>query len=119
MILSSNCSVSTRLVSTKPIMHTQRNVLVFMLIRPKKKEYLPNQKVVLSGPVFSHLIMSVEIRHCYLSNWAFFTPAKGSFKYYVIKEVGGWGQKMEILDDLYSTVNHQRVGWVGLKKSKT
>ena len=24
----------------------------------------------------------------------------GAFKYYVIKEVGGWGQKMEILDDL-------------------
>ena len=25
---------------------------------------------------------------------------KGPFKYYVIKEVGGWGQKMAILDDL-------------------
>ena len=36
---------------------------------------------------------------------------KGAFKYYVIKEVGGWGQKMVILDE--------RVGWVGLKKSKT
>ena len=31
----------------------------------------------------------------------------GAFKYYVIKEVGGWGQKMAIF------------GWVGLKKSKT
>ena len=31
---------------------------------------------------------------------------KGPFKYYVIKEVGGLGQKMAI-------------GWVGLKKSKT
>jgi hypothetical protein len=25
---------------------------------------------------------------------------KGPFKYYVIKEVGGWGQIMAILDDL-------------------
>ena len=25
---------------------------------------------------------------------------KGAFKYYVIKEVGGWGQKMAIFDDL-------------------
>ena len=30
----------------------------------------------------------------------FLTSTKGAFKYYVIKEVGGWGQKMEILDDL-------------------
>ena len=38
---------------------------------------------------------------------------KGAFKYYVIKEVGGWGQKMAIFDD------HQRCGWVGLIKPKT
>ena len=25
---------------------------------------------------------------------------KGAFKYYVIKEVGGWGQKIAIFDDL-------------------
>ena len=25
---------------------------------------------------------------------------KGPFKYYVIKELGGWGQKMAIFDDL-------------------
>ena len=25
---------------------------------------------------------------------------KGPFKYYVIKEVGGWGQKMAFFDDL-------------------
>ena len=25
---------------------------------------------------------------------------KGAFKYYVIKEVGGWGQKRAIFDDL-------------------
>ena len=47
-----------------------------------------------------------------------FSSIKGPFKYYVIKEVGGWGQKMAILDDL-QYCNHQRVGWVGLKKSKT
>ena len=28
------------------------------------------------------------------------TNSKGAFKYYVIKEVGGWGQKMAIFDDL-------------------
>ena len=27
-------------------------------------------------------------------------PAKGPFEYYVIKEVGGWGQKKAIFDDL-------------------
>ena len=35
---------------------------------------------------------------------------KWPFKYYVIKEEGGWGQKMAIFD-IYSTVNHQRGGW--------
>ena len=43
---------------------------------------------------------------------------KGPFKYYVIKEVCGWGKKMAIFV-IYSTVNHQRVGWVGQKKAKT
>ena len=33
---------------------------------------------------------------------------KGPFKYYVIKEAGGWGKKMAISKR-----------WVGLKKSKT
>ena len=28
------------------------------------------------------------------------TLTNGQFKYYVIKEVGGWGQKMVIFDDL-------------------
>ena len=37
--------------------------------------------------------------------------------YYVIKEVGGWGQKMAILDDLqYSKSSKRRVG--GPKKGK-
>ena len=43
----------------------------------------------------------------------------GPFKSYVIKEVGGWGQKMAMFDDLQCTVNHHRGRWVGLKKSKT
>ena len=47
-----------------------------------------------------------------------FLLPKGAFKYYVIKEVGGWGQKMAIWM-IYSTVNHRKGGRVGLKKSKT
>ena len=42
---------------------------------------------------------------------------KGKFKYYVIKEVGGWGQKMAIFDDLQYCRSSKR--WVGLKKLKT
>ena len=42
---------------------------------------------------------------------------KGSLKYYVIKEVGRWGQKMTIFDDLQYCKSSKR--WVGLKKSKT
>ena len=42
---------------------------------------------------------------------------KGAFKYYVIKEVGGWGQKMAILDDLqYCKSSKSLVG--GPKKVK-
>ena len=33
------------------------------------------------------------------------------FKYYVNKEVGGWGQKMAIFDDLQCTVKNQRGEW--------
>ena len=36
---------------------------------------------------------------------------RGAFKYYVIKEVGGWGQKMEILDDLQYCKSSK--SWVG------
>ena len=36
---------------------------------------------------------------------------KGVFKYYVIKEVGGWGQKREILDDLQYCKSSK--SWVG------
>ena len=37
------------------------------------------------------------------------------FKYYIIKEVGGWGQKMSTFDDLqYCKLSK----WVGIKKSK-
>ena len=46
------------------------------------------------------------------------TPlGKGPFKYYAIKEVGGWGQKMAILDDLeYCKSSNSWVG--GPKKVK-
>ena len=36
--------------------------------------------------------------------------SKGAFKYHVIKEVGGWGQKMAILDDLEYCKSSKRVG---------
>jgi hypothetical protein len=36
---------------------------------------------------------------------------KGPFKYYVIKELGGWGQKMAIFDDLQYCKSTKR--WVG------
>jgi hypothetical protein len=42
--------------------------------------------------------------------------SRGPFKY-VIKEVGGWGQKLAIFDDLQCCKSSKR--WVGLKKSKT
>ena len=42
---------------------------------------------------------------------------KGPFKYYVIKEVGGWGQKTAIFDDLqYCKSSEMWVG--GPKKAK-
>ena len=37
--------------------------------------------------------------------------AWGPFKYYVIKEVGGWGQKMAILNDLQYCKSSK--SWVG------
>ena len=37
--------------------------------------------------------------------------SKGPFKYYVIKEVGGWGQKMAIFDDLQYCKSSKK--WVG------
>ena len=36
---------------------------------------------------------------------------KGPFKYYVIKEMGGWGQKMAIFDDLQYCKSSK--SWVG------
>ena len=39
---------------------------------------------------------------------------KGPFKYYVIKEVGGWGQKMAIFDDLQYCKSSKK--WVGAPK---
>ena len=40
---------------------------------------------------------------------------KGPFKYYVIKEVGGWGQKMAIFDDLQYCKSSKK--WVGGPKN--
>ena len=44
----------------------------------------------------------------FVPSWVF---CKGAFKYYVIKEVGGWGQKMAILDDLQYCKSSK--SWVG------
>ena len=42
---------------------------------------------------------------------------QGPFMYYVIKELGGWGQKMAIFDDLqYCKSSKRQVG--GSKKSE-
>ena len=40
-----------------------------------------------------------------------FMFSKGPFKYYVIKDVGGWGQKMAIFDDLQYCKSSKR--WMG------
>ena len=42
--------------------------------------------------------------------------SKGPFKYYVIKEVGGWDQKMAMFDDLQYCKSIKEVG--GPKKVK-
>ena len=53
-----------------------------------------------------------------LGSWSFCTLPKGPIKYYVIKEAGGWGQKMAIFDDLQYCKSSKR--WMGgLKKSKS
>ena len=46
-----------------------------------------------------------------LNTYGFARVNKEPFKYYVIKEVGGWGQKMAILDDLQYCKSSKR--WVG------
>ena len=53
---------------------------------------------------------------CHEEKWSFYLD-KGAFKYYDIKEVGGWGQKMAIFDDLQYCKSSKR--WVGgPKKAK-
>ena len=45
------------------------------------------------------------------SNRVNFSIPMGPFKYYVIKEVDGWGQKMAIFDDLqYCKLSKRRLG---------
>ena len=52
-----------------------------------------------------------------VSNIIFCAFIKGPFKYYVIKEVGGWGQIIAIFDDLQYCKSSKR--WVvGPKKVK-
>ena len=69
-----------------------------------------------TGPHLSDaLVSSAIVQVCNLESVLYYRPSKRPFKYYVIKEVGGWGQKMAFLM-IYSTENHQRGGWVVLKK---
>ena len=58
----------------------------------------------------------VNKKYCYDDN-PFLVLNKGPFKYYVIKEVGGVRKWLFLM--IYNTLKYQRVGWVGLKKSKT
>ena len=52
-----------------------------------------------------------------MKNTFSFLGPKGAFKYYIIKEVGGWGQNMAIFDDLQYSKSSKR--WVsGPKKVK-
>ena len=67
--------------------------------------------------VLKNLISSQYLMPFFLARNMFVLLYKGPFKYYVIKEVGGV-RKWQFLM-IYNTVNHQRVGWVGLKMSKT
>ena len=55
----------------------------------------------------------IETKHSalYLCSFSCFVICKGPLKYYVIKEVGGWGQKMAIFDDLQYCKSSKR--WVG------
>ena len=53
-----------------------------------------------TGPHLSDaLVSSAIVQVCNLESVLYYRPSKRPFKYYVIKEVGGWGQKMAILDD--------------------
>ena len=84
---------------------------------------LGNKKVMFSGPHFprkdrgcSMTTVSIAVsRLLQLGNVAKIRLrlSKGPFKSYVIKEVGG-DRKWQFLM-IYSTVNHQGGGWVGLK----
>ena len=57
---------------------------------------------------FSCIFVTKEIAHADLAHADF---SKGPFKYYVIKEVGGWRQKMAIFDDLQYCKSSKT--WVG------
>ena len=71
----------------------------------------------LLAPAYVHAICTIAFRNLCEMRIKYFHFPKGAFKYYVIKEVGGWGRKMEIFDDLQYYKSSKR--WVGLKKSKT
>ena len=54
---------------------------------------------------------TINLCLCLISIDLVLSVTKGPFKYYVIKEVGGWGQIMAIYDDLqYCKSSKRRVG---------
>ena len=55
--------------------------------------------------------MDWETENLLQTSYIWLNVHKGAFKYYVIKVVGGWGQKIEILDDLLYRKSSK--SWVG------
>ena len=65
----------------------------------------------------STLRFTVAFRNTFFGTQHFHFLGQGLSKYYVIKEVGGWGQEMAIFDDLQYRKSSKR--WVdGPKKVK-
>ena len=75
-----------------------------------KKNFDHAQKVSLFTKI-GIIFKSIKVLLFFRMNTLFMDFPKGAFKYYVIKEVGGWGQKMEILDDLQHCKSSE--SWVG------
>ena len=74
--------------------------------------------VAVSQAIIVHVRVSLHFQNVVFRNVLSFSKRErfcdfhwGPFQYYVIKEVGGWGQKMEILDDLQYCKSSK--SWVG------
>ena len=88
--LFKECNIRFRIVTSDVSDFGKKNLMSFASLENQNKETLwPFQTIFFSK--------------CHLP--------KGPFKYYFIKEVGGWGQKMAIFDDLQYCKSSKR--WVG------